>query len=183
MLATSAQGAGAFALPTMLLAGLSLSHCVSGEAACLGASLSSMHVSHPVHDDMAHTFDKPVMRKMWCRDMLEELMDDEDEMRDMNLSSRPGREEKRRVRERDRLEREMERQVCTVHSSIAFAFAVLHRQACLLHCALKKVVYYIMRCMLYKEMYTESMAMRKCWAEGVKRGCSCIAVRLTSCCR
>ena len=44
-----------------------------------------------------------------CRDMLEELMDDEDEMRDMNLSSRPGREEKRRVRERDRLEREMER--------------------------------------------------------------------------
>lgn len=41
--------------------------------------------------------------------MLEELMDDEDEMRDMNLSSRPGREEKRRVRERDRLEREMER--------------------------------------------------------------------------
>lgn len=43
-------------------------------------------------------------------DMLEELMDDEDEMRDMNLSSRPGREEKRRVRERDRLEREMERE-------------------------------------------------------------------------
>ncbi|DBA94685.1 TPA: hypothetical protein ACH3X1_002247 [Trebouxia sp. C0004] len=42
--------------------------------------------------------------------MLEELMDDEDEMRDMNLSSRPGREEKRRVRERDRLEREMERE-------------------------------------------------------------------------
>ena len=41
--------------------------------------------------------------------MLQELMDDEDEMRDMNLSSRPGREEKRRVRERDRLEREMER--------------------------------------------------------------------------
>lgn len=63
---------------------------------------------------MAHTFDKPVMRKMWCRDMLEELMDDEDEMRDMNLSSRPGREEKRRVRERDRLEREMERQVCGI---------------------------------------------------------------------
>ena len=41
--------------------------------------------------------------------MLQELMDDEDEMRDMNLSSRPGREDKRRVRERDRLEREMER--------------------------------------------------------------------------
>lgn len=41
--------------------------------------------------------------------MLQELMDDEGELRDMNLSSRPGREEKRRVRERDRLEREMER--------------------------------------------------------------------------
>jgi hypothetical protein len=71
-----------------------------------------------------HTFDKLVMRKMWCRDMLEELMDDEDEMRDMNLSSRPGREEKRRVRERDRLEREMERRVC--------ASAVLH---CLCFCS------------------------------------------------
>ena len=47
--------------------------------------------------------------------MLQELMDDEGELRDMNLSSRPGREEKRRVRERDRLEREMERSV--LHSS------------------------------------------------------------------
>ncbi len=82
-----------------------------------------------------HTFDKLVMANMLCRDMLEELMDDEDEMRDMNLSSRPGREEKRRVRERDRLEREMERQVCPLHSYIAFAFAVLHCQACLLHYA------------------------------------------------
>ena len=74
------------------------------------------------------------MRKMWCRDMLEELMDDEDEMRDMNLSSRPGREEKRRVRERDRLEREMERQVCALHCCFAFSFAVLH---CLLHYSLR----------------------------------------------
>lgn len=63
-------------------------------------------------------------------------MDDEDEMRDMNLSSRPGREEKRRVRERDRLEREMERQAWTLHPCIANAFAALHCQACLLHCAL-----------------------------------------------
>ena len=47
--------------------------------------------------------------------MLQELMDDEDEMRDMNLSSRPGREEKRRVRERDRLEREMERSELQFH--------------------------------------------------------------------
>ncbi len=44
-----------------------------------------------------------------CRDMLEELMDDEDEVRDMNLSSRPSREERRRVREREKIERGMER--------------------------------------------------------------------------
>ncbi len=36
-------------------------------------------------------------------------MDDEDELRDMNLSSRPLREEGRRHRERDRLERDLER--------------------------------------------------------------------------
>jgi len=36
-------------------------------------------------------------------------MDDEGEVRDMNLSSRPKREERRRQRERDRLEREMDR--------------------------------------------------------------------------
>jgi hypothetical protein len=44
------------------------------------------------------------------RDLLEEMMDDEDEIRELNLSSRPKREEKRRQRERDRLEREMERE-------------------------------------------------------------------------
>ncbi len=43
------------------------------------------------------------------RDMLEELMDDEDEVREMNLTSRPEREERRRLRERERLERGMER--------------------------------------------------------------------------
>ncbi len=36
-------------------------------------------------------------------------MDDEDEVRDMNLSSRPSREERRRVREREKIERGMER--------------------------------------------------------------------------
>ena len=41
--------------------------------------------------------------------MLEELMDDEDEVREMNLSSRPEREERRRLRERERLERGAER--------------------------------------------------------------------------
>lgn len=38
-------------------------------------------------------------------------MDDEDEVRELNLSSRPKREEKRRQRERERLEREMEREL------------------------------------------------------------------------
>jgi len=82
---------------------------------------------------------------MWCRDMLEELMDDEDEMRDMNLSSRPGREEKRRVRERDRLEREMERQVCALHCCFAFSFAVLH---CLLHYSLRNRMHCIISFLL-----------------------------------
>jgi hypothetical protein len=44
------------------------------------------------------------------RGVLEELMDDEEEMQELNLSSRPAREEKRRQRERERLEREMERE-------------------------------------------------------------------------
>jgi len=38
--------------------------------------------------------------------LLEEVLDDVDELRDFNLSSRPVREEKRRLRERERLERE-----------------------------------------------------------------------------
>lgn len=44
------------------------------------------------------------------QELLEEIMDDDDEIRELNLSSRPIREEKRRQRERDRLEREMERE-------------------------------------------------------------------------
>jgi hypothetical protein len=44
------------------------------------------------------------------KELLEELMDDEDEMADLNLSSRPAREEKRRARERERLEREVSRE-------------------------------------------------------------------------
>lgn len=41
------------------------------------------------------------------RDLLEELMDDEEEFIQLNLSSRPLREERRKQRERERLEREM----------------------------------------------------------------------------
>lgn len=37
-------------------------------------------------------------------------MDDEEEFIQLNLSSRPRREERRKQRERDRLEREMERE-------------------------------------------------------------------------
>jgi len=43
-------------------------------------------------------------------EVLEQVLDDEDELRDFNLTSRPLREEKRRTRERLRLEREMELQ-------------------------------------------------------------------------
>ena len=42
--------------------------------------------------------------------MLEDVMDDEKELKDFNLSSRVLREERRRLRERGRLERELERE-------------------------------------------------------------------------
>ena len=51
--------------------------------------------------------DKGKMR--FHRDMVEEIMDDADEVRELNLSSRPAREERRRYRERERLERGMAR--------------------------------------------------------------------------
>lgn len=41
------------------------------------------------------------------RELLEELLEDEEELREFNLSSRPKREEKQRQRERERLEREL----------------------------------------------------------------------------
>ena len=43
--------------------------------------------------------------------MLEQIMDDEDELRELNLSSRPRREERRKQRERDRMERQLTRYV------------------------------------------------------------------------
>jgi len=48
--------------------------------------------------------------RLWCRELLEDIMDDEDELKDFNLSSRVEREERRRQRERGRLERELERE-------------------------------------------------------------------------
>jgi len=43
------------------------------------------------------------------REMLEQIMDDEDELREINLSSRPRREERRKQRERERMERQLTR--------------------------------------------------------------------------
>lgn len=48
------------------------------------------------------------------REMLEQIMDDEDELRELNLSSRPRREERRKQRERDRMERQLTRCVLIV---------------------------------------------------------------------
>ena len=62
----------------------------------IGAA-QSMHGKHQLTISVAN------------RDMLEELMDDDDEVCKMNLTSRPKREERRRLRERERLERGMER--------------------------------------------------------------------------
>jgi hypothetical protein len=59
--------------------------------------------------------------------MLEELMDDEDELREMNLLSRPRREERRRQRERERLERELERWACIMSLLFATEVMQLHR--------------------------------------------------------
>lgn len=44
--------------------------------------------------------------------MLEELLDDQEDIGDINLSSRPMREEGRRQRDREALEREVRRPVC-----------------------------------------------------------------------
>ncbi len=54
-------------------------------------------------------------------------MDDEDELRELNLSSRPRREERRRQRERNRLEREV-RTAAGVNTCINHAD--LHLQRC-----------------------------------------------------
>lgn len=68
----------------------------------------------PVQREKGHLLNyrgiNPVLKdSLRCRDMVEEIMDDEDEVRDLNLSSRPLREERRRLRERGRLERGMAR--------------------------------------------------------------------------
>jgi hypothetical protein len=52
--------------------------------------------------------------------MLEQIMDDEDELRELNLSSRPRREERRKQRERDRMERQLTR--CAVLLLCAYIF-------------------------------------------------------------
>eukprot|EP00198_Chlamydomonas_reinhardtii_P014167 XP_001703504.1 Mg2+ transporter protein, CorA-like protein [Chlamydomonas reinhardtii] len=64
------------------------------QAASRGDPAAYVNVSHA--DYMARFYHQ----------MLEELMDDEDELRELNLSSRPRREDRRRQRERNRLERE-----------------------------------------------------------------------------
>eukprot|EP01025_Chloroclados_australasicus_P014665 TRINITY_DN16890_c1_g1_i3.p1 TRINITY_DN16890_c1_g1~~TRINITY_DN16890_c1_g1_i3.p1 ORF type:complete len:546 (-),score=69.89 TRINITY_DN16890_c1_g1_i3:727-2364(-) len=42
------------------------------------------------------------------RELLEEVMDDDDELREFNLSSRPRREERRRNREREKIQRDLD---------------------------------------------------------------------------
>ena len=49
------------------------------------------------------------MQADMLREMLEQIMDDEDELREINLSSRPRREERRKQRERERMERQLTR--------------------------------------------------------------------------
>lgn len=49
------------------------------------------------------------MPVLLCSNMLEELLDDQEDIGDINLSSRPMREEGRRQRDREALEREVGR--------------------------------------------------------------------------
>lgn len=51
------------------------------------------------------------------RELLEELLEDEDEIREFNLSSRPIRQEKKSRRERERLDRELEREKIALEGS------------------------------------------------------------------
>ena len=46
--------------------------------------------------------------KLLCRSLLEEILDDDEELAQLNLSSRPAREDRQRMRERDRLKRTSE---------------------------------------------------------------------------
>lgn len=66
----------------------------------LGLTSPSLHLPPP---SPSHTSS--------ARDLLEELMDDEEEFIQLNLSSRPKREERRKQRERERLEREIEQEL------------------------------------------------------------------------
>ena len=50
----------------------------------------------------------PTLRRSNGRALLEELLDDDDELAQLNLSSRPQREDKQRKRERERLQRGQE---------------------------------------------------------------------------
>lgn len=59
---------------------------------------------------LACTLDAPLMKAAVCRELLEGIMDDDDELKEFNLSSRVQREERRKLRERGRLERELERE-------------------------------------------------------------------------
>lgn len=67
--------------------------------------------------------------------MLEELLDDQEDIGDINLSSRPMREEGRRQRDREALEREVRRPVArckacldAVEAGTAALLAVRHTQ-------------------------------------------------------
>lgn len=51
--------------------------------------------------------DASVKPLRFCRGMLEELMNDEEEVLDLNLSSRPRREERKKKREVDRQKRKL----------------------------------------------------------------------------
>jgi hypothetical protein len=62
------------------------------------------------------------------REMLEQIMDDEDELREINLSSRPRREERRKQRERERMERQLTRSAAVIVCTCTWRLYLLHTQ-------------------------------------------------------
>ena len=99
------------------------------------AAVPPLTSTHNAYDDTKWMVEKQTICRrstdaeiavMLCRNMLEEVMDDQEDMGDINLSSRPKREEQRRQRDREALEREVPT-LSSLHSqpslSSVFAYA------------------------------------------------------------
>lgn len=82
---------------------------VVGAVGCSSSqSATTTCMQMPVASRVADADTPPHLRRAHPRNMLEELLDDQEDIGDINLSSRPKREERRRQRDREALEREVQ---------------------------------------------------------------------------